>query len=178
METGLGCQILTEYIEDVILMKKQALNQIIEHYNLEMHPSYPLDYISSLSDKNLKTALRAVAIAFYTTNGKEIPRKHQVKFIVDSISNDSALIAGTGSGKTLAVALLVHLGSKRRFTITLSPLKRLQITHAHDFLEKYRIPTLVVNEETPKARKMFGTVIQRKLGYTSILLSRQSNSSN
>ncbi|KAL0563514.1 hypothetical protein V5O48_018553 [Marasmius crinis-equi] len=145
-----GCQTVAEYVEDILSMEKTALEEILECYNITANPSYPHPYISSLSGKDLTTALRTVAIAFHTTNGREIPREHQLRFVVKSINHDSALIAGTGSGKTLAVALLVHLASRYRITITISPLKRLQITHARDFLEKYKIPTLVVNEDTPR----------------------------
>ncbi|KAL0057289.1 hypothetical protein AAF712_016074 [Marasmius tenuissimus] len=145
-----GCQTVADYVEDVLTMQNTPLLQIIERYDIPANPYYPHTYITSLSGKNLTTALRTIVIAFHITNGREIPREHQLRFVVNSINHDSALIAGTGSGKTLAVALLVHLASRHRITITISPLKRPQITHARDFLEKYKIPTLVVNEDTPR----------------------------
>jgi hypothetical protein len=60
--------------------------------------------------------------------------------------------AGTGSGKTLPIALnfLLDDPSMEPVTLTISPLKRLQSTQANDFSKKYNVPTLTINEDTPR----------------------------
>ncbi|KAF9257006.1 hypothetical protein L218DRAFT_949530 [Marasmius fiardii PR-910] len=149
MNCTIGCKTVVEFVEDVLAMNRASLLQIIEDYNIKSNPSYPQAFISSLTAKDLTIALRTVVIAFHTTISQEIPRGNQLEFVVKSINRDPVLIAGTGSRKTLAIALLVHLVSRQRITITISPLKRLQIIQAQKFLCKYKIPTIVVNEETP-----------------------------
>ena len=58
----------------------------------------------------------------------------------------------TGSGKTLPIALNILLDDPARHPITmmLSPLKRLQVTQESDFNSQYSIPTVVINEDTPR----------------------------
>lgn len=65
---------------------------------------------------------------------------------------DSLISAGTGSGKTLPTALKILLDNPadNLITITLSPLKRLQVTQENDFNSRYGICTVVVNEDTPR----------------------------
>ena len=62
------------------------------------------------------------------------------------------IIAGTGSGKTLPIALCILLDdpAKKLVTLTLSPLKRLQITQENDFNTRYGISTVCINEDTPR----------------------------
>ena len=65
---------------------------------------------------------------------------------------DCLISAGTGSGKTLPTALKILLDDPAAAltTITLSPLKRLQVTQENDFYSKYGICTVVINEDTPR----------------------------
>ncbi|KAF8224825.1 hypothetical protein L208DRAFT_1182010, partial [Tricholoma matsutake] len=65
--------------------------------------------------------------------------------------HDSLISAGTGSGKTLPIALNLLLDNPADGFISLmiSPLKRLQITQGNDFNNKYRIPTVAINNDTP-----------------------------
>ncbi|KAF8906796.1 hypothetical protein CPB84DRAFT_1675288 [Gymnopilus junonius] len=65
---------------------------------------------------------------------------------------DSLISAGTGSGKTLPTALKILLDNPadNLVTITLSPLKRLQVTQENDFNSRYGIHTVVINEDTPR----------------------------
>ncbi|KAF8257378.1 P-loop containing nucleoside triphosphate hydrolase protein, partial [Lactarius quietus] len=58
----------------------------------------------------------------------------------------------TGSGKTLPIALNVLLDDpdKHLITLTLSLLKHLQMTQESDFNSRYGIPTIVINEDTPR----------------------------
>ncbi|KDR71013.1 hypothetical protein GALMADRAFT_75298 [Galerina marginata CBS 339.88] len=66
--------------------------------------------------------------------------------LADQHGLDSLISAGTGSGKTLPTALKVLLDLLT--TITLSPLKRLQVTQENDFNSRYGIRTVVINEDT------------------------------
>ncbi|KAF9463438.1 hypothetical protein BDZ94DRAFT_1124584, partial [Collybia nuda] len=65
--------------------------------------------------------------------------------------HDSLINAGTGSGKTLPIALnlLLNNPTEANISLTISLLKRLQITQENDFNTKYHIPTIAINEETP-----------------------------
>lgn len=72
--------------------------------------------------------------------------------LADRHGKDSLVAAGTGSGKTLPMALNILLDDplKNQVTLTLSPLKRLQSTQQEDFETRYRICTVVINEDTPR----------------------------
>jgi hypothetical protein len=81
---------------------------------------------------------------------------------------DSLVDAGTGSGKTLPIALNILLDDPvhNGISLTILPLKRLQVTQVspqaikhgythlqsqeNDFNSKYGIPTISVNNETPR----------------------------
>ena len=58
---------------------------------------------------------------------------------------DALVASGTGSGKTLPMALTMLLDdpADHRITITILPLKLLQVTHEFDFNKKYGISTVV-----------------------------------
>lgn len=167
------CQTVADAVGDIILLDDIPLTLIIDEYNLRALPAYPTTFIATLSGRKLTTALRTIVLAFYITGGKEIPREHQLSYVVVSIDHDSALLAGTGSGKTLTIALLIHLAGIKFVTVTVSPLKRLQIAQvldiyksdstttntvimqAEDFHIKYKIPTLVINDDTPRTREFW-----------------------
>ncbi|KAH6911333.1 hypothetical protein BKA70DRAFT_1031824, partial [Coprinopsis sp. MPI-PUGE-AT-0042] len=70
---------------------------------------------------------------------------------------DSLLYTGTGSGKTLviAIAALLPMPSDNRIVIVISPLQRLQTTQAEDIQRKYQIPTIAINEHTPRTQEFF-----------------------
>jgi replicative superfamily II helicase len=72
--------------------------------------------------------------------------------LADHHGFDCLIAAGTGSGKTLPTALKILLDNPAAAltTITLSPLKRLQVTQENDFNSKYGISTVVINEDTPR----------------------------
>src|SRR6266700_1310126 len=72
--------------------------------------------------------------------------------LADRHGKDSLVSAGTGSGKTLPMALNILLDdlAKNHVTLTLSPLKQLQVTQMDDFNYRYGIPTVVINEDTSR----------------------------
>ncbi|KAF9034284.1 P-loop containing nucleoside triphosphate hydrolase protein [Panaeolus papilionaceus] len=95
---------------------------------------------------------------------------------------DVLVSAGTGSGKTLPVALAVLLQDPddHRITITVSPLKRLQSTQANEFIKRYGIQTVVVNDTTSREDSLtsggtfqahvFGNTKKNNLGKTAQII--------
>ena len=65
-------------------------------------------------------------------------------------SLDAVVASGTGSGKTLPMALTMLLDNpaENQITITISPLKHLQVTQESDFNRRYGIRTVVINDDT------------------------------
>ncbi|KAH9054914.1 hypothetical protein EDB87DRAFT_1548254, partial [Lactarius vividus] len=77
----------------------------------------------------------------------------QFKVVLANWNGEDCLVsAGTRSGKTLSIALNVLLDDPdaHLVTLTISPLKRLQVTQETDFNSQYGIPTVVINEDTPR----------------------------
>ncbi|KAJ7241232.1 hypothetical protein B0H12DRAFT_1221583 [Mycena haematopus] len=70
---------------------------------------------------------------------------------------DSFVIARTGYGKTLCIAIPL-LPQPNTMTITVSPLKQLQRMQVIDFMCKYGIPTLGINEDTPNSPELWQRV--------------------
>jgi len=53
----------------------------------------------------------------------------------------------------MALNILLDDPSNQLVTITISPLKQLQATQEGEFNVRYRIPTVVINEDTPRDDK-------------------------
>jgi hypothetical protein len=70
----------------------------------------------------------------------------------DFQQRDCLIASGTGSGKTLPIVLCLLLDdpSANPLMITISPLKQLQVTQESDFNSRFQIPTVMINEETPR----------------------------
>jgi superfamily II DNA helicase RecQ len=75
---------------------------------------------------------------------------------------DALIAAGTGSGKTLPIALSILLDDPdaHNITITISPLKRLQVTQESDFNLRFGIPTVTINEDTPRENEWWNVSIR------------------
>ena len=113
----------------------------------------PVTYLAGLNEKEHILCLRASLICLKVTDGAQIPREMQLRAVVaDQNGGDSLTSAGTGSGKTLPIALnfLLDDPSTEPVTLTISPLKQLQSMQADDFSKKYNVPTLTINEDTPR----------------------------
>jgi hypothetical protein len=109
--------------------------------------------LSSLEDADKIFCWRAILLCYKVTLGQQIPREMQLRSVLsDHHVFDCLIAAGTGSGKTLPTALKILLDdpASSLTTITLSPLKRLQVTQENDFNSKYGIKTVVINEDTPR----------------------------
>ena len=113
----------------------------------------PLQYLKSLSDEDRTICHRAAMICWAVTQSTMVPREMQFQVVLSDVRNQDCLIAaGTGSGKTLPIALCILLDDPAAnfVTITISPLKRLQVTQESDFNSRFHIPTVTINEDTPR----------------------------
>jgi len=112
----------------------------------------PLTYLNTLTEDDRTVSHRLILLTWTVTAKEQIPRELQLRASLATYRGfDSIIDAGTGSGKTLSIVLSLLLDDPRDYfvSITISPLKRLQISQESDFNNKYRIPTVAINEDTP-----------------------------
>ena len=122
-------------------------------YGFGLHGRMPGGFMGTLDKDDFNFCYRAAVICYGVTGSIQVPREMQLKAVLsDYHGKDTLVSAGTGSGKTLPIALNVLLDDpdKHLITVTLSPLKRLQMTQESDFNTRYGIPTVVINEDTPR----------------------------
>lgn len=84
-------------------------------------------FLELLSRSDCVTSLRACLLVYVVMRGRLVPRDFQLEAALESLHGcDSVVIAGTGQGKTLCIVvpLLLHPGT---MSITIPPLKRLQM---------------------------------------------------
>ncbi|KAJ7016533.1 P-loop containing nucleoside triphosphate hydrolase protein, partial [Mycena alexandri] len=82
----------------------------------------------------------------------------QLEASLASISGrSSSVIARTGYGKTLCIAIPLLL-QPDTITVTISPLKRLQKMQVNDFMQKYGIPTIAINEDTSNSPELWNKI--------------------
>ena len=113
----------------------------------------PLQYLESLSNEDRTICYRAAMICWAVTKTTIVPREMQFRVVLSDFRRRDCLIAaGIGSGKTLPIALCILLDNPAAnfITITISPLERLQVTQESDFNSRFRIPTIAINEDTPR----------------------------
>jgi hypothetical protein len=104
----------------------------------------PLTYLDSLSEEDRTVCLRATIICWVMSQSTMVPREMQLRVVLaDAHAKDALIAAGTGSGKTLPIALCILLDdpTANYLSITISPLKRLQVTQESDFNNRFGIPT-------------------------------------
>ncbi|KAG1891422.1 P-loop containing nucleoside triphosphate hydrolase protein [Suillus subluteus] len=138
-------------------MDVNAVLQAVQRASLEGLDSFarsligerlPTNYIQSLSDKDKIDALRACLLVYIITATMIVPREFQLEAVLATLNDrDSVITAGTGCGKTLCLILPIILRPDT-ISMTISPLKRLQITQVKECL-KYGISTISINEDTP-----------------------------
>ena len=144
---------LEDRLNDIRKCSAVELLNFMRELSLESDSRIPHRFLSSLEDANLVICWRAILICYTVTHGQQIPREMQLRAVLaDHHGLDCLISAGTGSGKTLPTALKILLDDPAAAltTITLSPLKRLQVTQENDFNSKYGICTVVINEDTPR----------------------------
>ncbi|ESK87435.1 family helicase [Moniliophthora roreri MCA 2997] len=121
--------VLSIQIESVMKMDIRQVEALIStRKDIFSSPGYPVQYLTTLNDNDCLLVIKAIIIGTLITDGREIPREHQVHAVQMSFEKDSAVFAGTGSGKTFIIAILNTL--------------------AGDLEKKYKIPTLAINGET------------------------------
>ena len=112
----------------------------------------PLQYLKSLSNRDRTICYRAAMVCWTVTGSTMVPWEMQFCTVLSDFQRKDCIIAaGTGSGKTLPIALCIHLDDPHAnpITITISPLKCLQVTQESDFNMCFKIPTVSINKDTP-----------------------------
>jgi hypothetical protein len=120
---------LEEYLGYVRLASGDDIELLLSNaINLN---TLPTTYLEKLSKEDRITASRACLLAWAVTGGIQIPRELQLRACLETYhGRDSLINAGTGSGKTLPIVLNLLLDDPREngISLTISPLKRLQVT--------------------------------------------------
>ncbi|KAJ6525804.1 P-loop containing nucleoside triphosphate hydrolase protein [Mycena vulgaris] len=146
---------LQEILQDI---REKPLSELEDLASEFLSPDVlPTAYINSLDGKHKTIALRACLLVYFTSKCRIVPRQYQLeanngledrlKVIVDS---------GTGSGKTLC-QIIPNLLHPKTTSMTVSPLKRLQILQANPALEfeRWGIRTVCINEDTPNDQELW-----------------------
>ncbi|KAF8552163.1 hypothetical protein OG21DRAFT_1511808 [Imleria badia] len=95
---------------------------------LMLDKKHPVDYLATLAENDRTDALRACLVVFIVTRFTIVPRVFQLKASLAILNGlDGIITAGTGSGKTLCLFIPILL-RPNLISITISPLKRLQVT--------------------------------------------------
>lgn len=142
---------LNDHLDFIRTCSLHSLDVLVS--NLCLHERLPVSFLDTLDEDDMAICYRAALICYSVTGSAQVPREMQLRVVLASQHGGDCLVsAGTGSGKTLPIALNVLLDDpdKSLVTLTLSPLKRLQVTQESDFNTRYGIPTVVINEDTPR----------------------------
>ena len=140
----------------------------------------PIAYLNSLSADDKTVCLWAIMICWVMSKMTMVPREMQLRVVLADVHvKDALVVAGTGSGKTLLIALCILLDdpTANYLSITIYPLKRLQVTQESDFNNRFVIPTVTItisNKDTPRDNERWN-VSTRNISpvYTLKFLSRR-----
>ncbi|KAJ7107878.1 P-loop containing nucleoside triphosphate hydrolase protein, partial [Mycena epipterygia] len=115
-------------------------------------------FLFALPKQDQIAALRASLLVFTVTRGRIVPHDLQLQAgLAAANGKESFVIARTGWGKTLCIAIPLLLRPDR-IQITISPLKRLQMMQVSDFLKKFGILTVAINEDTPNCPALWQAI--------------------
>ncbi|KAH8981064.1 P-loop containing nucleoside triphosphate hydrolase protein [Lactarius akahatsu] len=143
--------VLSERLQSLRSCSVDELNQLVS--TLRLLERLPVAFLDGLSEEDKILCYRVALMCYCVTNSMQIPREMQLRVVLaDQHKKDALVSAGTGSGKTLPIVLntLLDAPEKKLVTLVISPLKRLQVTQENDFNTRYGIPTVVINEDTPR----------------------------
>ena len=118
----------------------------------ELRTGLPQDYLRELDVSDCMICLWGSLVCWAISKGNMVLREMQLCSIVaDQQVWDSLVSAGTGSGKTLPIAICTLLDdpAKKKVTIIISPLKRLQKIQVAAF-KQFGIHAVTINEDTPQ----------------------------
>ncbi|KAF8269700.1 hypothetical protein EI94DRAFT_1699376 [Lactarius quietus] len=104
--------------------------------NLCLYNWLLVSYLDTLNRDDKAICYRAVLLCYSITGSAQVPHEMQLKVVLANQKGEDCLIsAGTGSGKTLlsALSMLLDDPARKLVTLTLSLLKRLQMTQELDF---------------------------------------------
>ncbi|KAL1666458.1 hypothetical protein GGF50DRAFT_113161 [Schizophyllum commune] len=120
---------------------------------------FPCSYVVGLRPVcKISTALDLCLLCWYYTQEHQCPKESQLATALSLLDgNDTFLYAGTGFGKTLSAILHMYLKEEHEIIIIVTPLKRIQASHAHSLEEMYGFCVLVVNEETSRDAEFWKT---------------------
>ncbi len=144
---------LSEHLKELRTCSSSYLQELVTKLGQDLQTRLPVAFLDSLNEKDWSLCCRSILLCWAVTGATQVPREMQLKAVLaDQHGKDSLVSACTGSGKTLPIALNILLDdpAKNYVTLTLSPLKRLQVTQMNDFNCRYGIPTVVINEDTPR----------------------------
>jgi ATP-dependent helicase YprA (DUF1998 family) len=120
---------LEEHLDQLRLSPGSEIQELLA--NAIDSERLPIQYLGGLDDNNRITASRACLLAYAVTSGTQVPRELQLRACLATYhGHDSLIDAGTGSGKTMPIALNLLLDDPcdNKISLTISPLKRLQVT--------------------------------------------------
>jgi ATP-dependent helicase YprA (DUF1998 family) len=119
------CQELRQVLQDIRQKSLSALQALA----LDILPSdsYPSQFFDSLDDTHKTISLRSCLLVFYASKCTIVPHQYQLETMIALEDGRDILVdSGTGSGKTLCM-IIPNLMHPHTTSITISPLKRLQI---------------------------------------------------
>lgn len=157
MGTYVGPLVLTEHLKVLRLASPALLLDLATKIGPDFLQSVPMAFINGLDEQDQYLCFLAMLVCWALC--AKVPRPMQLQFILADCKKRSGILvsAGTGSGKTLPMAIVIHMDDpeKKWLTITLSPLKRLQLTQLDEFNQTFKVPTVVINEDTPRDPKWY-----------------------
>ncbi|KAJ7314178.1 P-loop containing nucleoside triphosphate hydrolase protein [Mycena albidolilacea] len=149
-------QELRQALQDIRQKSLPALQALA--FDILPSGSYPSQFIDSLDDTHKTISLRACLLVVYASKRTIIPRQYQLETMNALEDGRDILVdSGTGSGKTLCM-IIPNLMHPHTTSITISPLKRLQITQVTEF-QKWGINAISINEDTPNTPELWNHLI-------------------
>lgn len=142
---------LSEHLQYLCTCSGHSLDVLVSNLQLTNH--LLVSFIDVLDKDDKAVCYWAALMCYSMTSATQVPCEMQLRVVLANQNGKDCLIsAGTGSGKTLPIVLntLLDDPDKKLVTLTLSPLKGLQMTQESDFNSWYNIPTVVINEDTPR----------------------------